>query len=306
MLSILIPTCNYDCTRLVFDLARQADALQRAGGFEWEIIVSDDASENAETIRANQSINQRKGCRYLLQAERIGPARNRNFLLQEAAHPWVLVVDCDAQVCSENFLQSYWDARGQAAVVVGGLRNPENAAPGHELRFRYEKQAERQHSPAFREQQPYAHFSTFNFMARRDVLCSILFDTRCKDYGYEDALMGLELQRRRISICHIDNPLVHLGIDRNEDFLRKTETALHTLLHLEGPMQQAAGASRTAHRLRRYGLEGICAWAFRLFQKPLRKNLLGKSPSLLLFKLYKLGFYCRIEQLEEKAAAGAN
>ena len=40
MLSILIPTYNYDCSRLVSDLQRQAERM----GIGYEVIVADDAS----------------------------------------------------------------------------------------------------------------------------------------------------------------------------------------------------------------------------------------------------------------------
>ena len=39
MLSILIPTYNYDCTQLVADLQQQAEQI----GINYEIIVADDA-----------------------------------------------------------------------------------------------------------------------------------------------------------------------------------------------------------------------------------------------------------------------
>ena len=40
MLSILIPTYNYDCSRLIRDLQAQAEQA----GIDYEIIVADDAS----------------------------------------------------------------------------------------------------------------------------------------------------------------------------------------------------------------------------------------------------------------------
>ena len=50
MLSILIPTYQYDCSRLVNDLHLQAQQL----GVPYEIIVADDASPDA-TYRESHS-----------------------------------------------------------------------------------------------------------------------------------------------------------------------------------------------------------------------------------------------------------
>ena len=51
MLSILIPTYNYVCVKLVTDLQQQAERLE----CPYEILVADDASEDAfkrETVKS--------------------------------------------------------------------------------------------------------------------------------------------------------------------------------------------------------------------------------------------------------------
>ena len=52
MLSILIPTYNYVCVKLVTDLQQQAERLE----CPYEILVADDASEDAFK-RENRKIN---------------------------------------------------------------------------------------------------------------------------------------------------------------------------------------------------------------------------------------------------------
>ena len=58
MLSILIPTYNYDTFQLVKELHNQA--LKE--GIEFEIIVSDDASSNEDLIARNKEILQLSNC----------------------------------------------------------------------------------------------------------------------------------------------------------------------------------------------------------------------------------------------------
>ncbi len=295
MLSILIPVRNYDCTRLVLDLKKQADALKLKREFDYEIIVSDDASDDDASLLANREMERWSHCRYCVQPKNLGRAANCNFMIEAARHPWVLIIDCDAQVERADFLEKYWLQRSVASVLIGGLTTPKVVSPGCELRHRYELRAERRHTPQFRQKNPYAHFSTFNIMAQRDVLRRTPFDSRCTDYGYEDALMGLELKRLQIPVAHIDNPLVHLGIDHSEEYLCKTETAMHTLLGLDGMMQETAGASRMAHRLHSLGMERLFARLFCALRPCLQRHLTGRKPSLLIFNLYKLGYYCLLD-----------
>ena len=86
MLSILIPTYNYDCTKLVADLQQQAEQI----GINYEIIVADDASPLQEYRERVQEINKWPHCRLIELEKNIGRARIRNRLADEARHEWLL------------------------------------------------------------------------------------------------------------------------------------------------------------------------------------------------------------------------
>ncbi len=295
MFSILIPTYNYDCSRLVGDLDAQCAAfMARTPGFDYEIILGDDASTDETSIRANRrAVTQTAHCRYLAAEANCGQATLRNRLADEARFPYLLFFDSDAQVCTENFIATYWENRDKADAVCGAVRNPVGkAVPGTELRWRYEHKAEKIRTVEYRMKHPFSYLTGFNLLIRRDVFQRIRFDERCTQYGYEDALFGLELQRKGFSILHIDNPLIHLGIDSNASFLSKTETALRTLYALGGPMQDFAGASRFQRKLQRAGLSVLFVYAYKALRPLLRRHLLGRHPSLLVFNFYKLGYYC--------------
>ena len=80
MLSILIPTYNYDCTQLVRDLQKQAEkALTK-----YEIIVMDDASATCK--ETNRDINSLPHCQYIELTENIGRSRIRNRLADMARY----------------------------------------------------------------------------------------------------------------------------------------------------------------------------------------------------------------------------
>lgn len=289
MISVLIPTYNYVCYNLACDLHRQLSAY----GGEYEIIVAEDGSDDQETITENDKVTMLSGCVHLVRKENIGRARIINYLVREAKGEWCIIMDSDAEVVSDDYIRKYAGCMTDGAdVFVGDLVNPDSLPQADAtLRYKYEKAAERFRTAEFRNHHPFERFCTFNFMARRDTLLEVPFDERCTEYGYEDTLMGLELKRHGKRVSHIDNPLRHLGFDSNAVFLRKTETALHTLKKIEGSLLPYTGMGRLVLRIRAAHLTALVKVIYRLARPLLRYNLLGNRPDLTFFSFYKLGYF---------------
>ena len=108
---------------------------------------------------------------------------------------------------------------------------------------------------------------------------------QCTEYGYEDMLFGVVLESHGIQITHIENPLVHMGIDTNEEFLGKTETALRTLHKLGGKATEYSTLAQTAKWLRKRGLAPA---TLKIFNS-------SRNPSLHLFQFYKLCYFMTLE-----------
>lgn len=297
MLSILIPTYNVDCLRLVTDLHQQCEELQAQFGattFDYEILVADDAGTDTAVIERNELMECFDNTRYIRLQHNCGRALVCNFLFDEAHFDHLLLMDADAEVCSESFLYDYWMQRTTADVLVGSIRTPDTAPRGHELRLKYEHAAHRIRTTAYRNAHPAAHFSTFNVLFSRRAIEQVHFDNRCTEYGYEDALMGYTLVERGFSIRHIDNPLLHIGINSNESFLRNTETALRVLRRLGPPLTDHAHIARLHTRLSRLSLLPLLRCWHRTFASFERRNLLSRRPLLWVFNLYKLGCYATL------------
>lgn len=286
-LSILIPTYNYDPRPLVAGLLEQLPE-----GGEAEVIVGDDGSTPAVQLRA-------ENVRVYRPVHNLGRAGIRNALAREARGEWLLFVDVDAEVTKPNFISTYLAACGQAQVVCGGTGNlPSCPRPQARLRYDCEVRAEQRLTLARRKAHPYAQFTTFNFMIRRSLFLSIGFDERLKSYGHEDTLFGLELKKRGIHILHIENKLTHLGLEDADEYLRKTETALQSLARMPDDMRRNARVSALAMKLERCHLHALARVIYNNVRPRLRANLLGSSPSQLLFAFYKLGFYLNLRQSE--------
>lgn len=280
-------------------------AAEPGTDFSYEIIVGDDASTDVATVYENQFVNQLPHCRLWISDRNLGRAALRNRLADMATHPYLIYIDSDAKVEREDYLRRYVEAVRKARVVVGGVRNVfHQPSPDVSLRFRYEARADKHRSASCRARTPYLHFSTFNFLIERELMCKVRFNEECLHYGYEDAYLGMELKQRRIKILHIDNELVHLGLDTNVVFLQKSETALRTLYGLDEAIRHHASVSRVAERLERWQLMPVVHRLFRLFGASMRRCLLGKKPCLLLFSLYKLGYYSSLSQQASEKQKG--
>ncbi len=95
-------------------------------------------------------------------------------------------------------------------------------------------------------------------------------------------------------MSHIDNPVVHLGLESSEVFLRKSEESVDVLhLFLEKNMIDAEEVALTkrAKQLKKMGLSGLFLWFYKFSKNSMKENLLSKKPSLFIFDLYRLGHY---------------
>lgn len=301
-LSILLPSYNNVCVSLVQVLQCQADALRGKldKPFRYEIIVADDGSTDAACIDANRVIGDMLHCRYLRMEQNVGRAQIRNVLISESCGDYVLLIDSDLFLCDGNYLYKY--ATSTADVVYGGTRiggegfamvdneaNTENLKGN--LRYIYEKKAEPSHRAAFRQLRPNQEISVCNLYARRDIMEANPFDSRFKAYGYEDVLFGKRLAESGIEVTHIDNPVLINEFEPNSVFVKKTEEAILTLCRFEQDLEGYSNLKTKVTTLGRYIPLSLFRLWHRIMKNKEKRNLTGSKPSLLLFKLYKLGFF---------------
>lgn len=301
-LSILLPSYNNVCVSLVQALQRQADALRGKldKPFRYEIIVADDGSTDAACIDANRVIGDMLHCRYLRMEQNVGRAQIRNVLISESRGDYVLLIDSDLFLCDDNYLYKY--ATSTADVVYGGTRiggeglamvdneaNTENLKGN--LRYIYEKKAEPSHRAVFRQLRPNQEISVCNLYARRDIMEAHPFDSRFKAYGYEDVLFGKRLAESGIEVTHIDNLVLINEFEPNSVFVKKTEEAILTLCRFEQDLEGYSNLKTKVTTLGRYIPLSLFRLWHRIMKNKEKRNLTGSKPSLLLFKLYKLGFF---------------
>jgi glycosyltransferase involved in cell wall biosynthesis len=296
MYSVLIPIYNVDVSKLVRELHRQATELM----LDFEIILLEDGSDTYTNENSGLSVLQ--GCRYFRLEANIGRSAARNRLADFARYPYLIFMDCDAEVQHDDYLQRYANFfRDENVVVVGGtaydtLMN----APRYSLRLKYGRKREANDLYHHRENS-FNNFATFNFLISKSVFNTIRFDEGIEGYGHEDTLFGHALHVAGFSFFRIDNALIHNGLDDNHTFLSKTEESVSNLYRLfsSGRYDFLVRESRllsTFVELKNKKLVNHLAYAGKFLKPFLRWQLCSKYPSLRLYDVYKLICLCQIAE----------
>lgn len=293
MLSILIPVYNYKVSSLVETLYNQA----LESNVIFEIICLDDCSQHF--LSENQKINQFQNCNYSVLEQNIGRSAIRNLLAKKASFENLLFLDADTFPVNQNFLSTYILQINQTEKVVYGGILYESKKPENDRLLRWFYGTEREAlSTADRSKNPYISFLTLNFLISKSVFKKVTFNENIPNLRHEDTLFSFELKQNQIEIIHIENPVLHLGIENSETFLRKSEEAVVGLKNLVDSNLISSDYVKLSHYyqiIKKYYLQSVIAFGFKISKPLFLKQLLSKKPSLLLFDLYRLGYYCTLK-----------
>lgn len=295
MISICIPTYNYNVEKLVTDLSLQC----KAAAVDFEIIVLEDGSDENH-VAENKSIENIAGAKHVINSENFGRSITRNTLADMAKGDKLIFIDCDSEIPDSQYITRYLE-HSDYDVVCGGTTYKETQySPETSLRYTFGTKVEK--TPASqRNQAPYSAFTTNNMMVSKKVFEKIRFCESLRKYGHEDSLFGFDLQENHIQILHIDNPVIHKGIESNEIFLAKTKAGIENLVtiskleNISPKFLENIRVYRTYTKLKRLEIAWTARINFRIFKRVLEKHLIkSKRPKLLLFNIYKLGYLCNI------------
>lgn len=288
-LSIAIPTRNDDCSQTVSKLLEQA---RRETSLDFEILIADDASDNAEVIRQLNIIGNQEGCRLIRLKENVGRAAVRNMLAREAKYDKVLFIDAGVDINNQDFLKTYILHANDADIVCGGWKTEVGAETAKaNLRAKYELSCEKNHTPLQRNKHPYRSFRTVNFLVHKDILLNNPFPADMTGYGYEDVVFGKQAEKAGCTVLHIDNPVVYKSYEDNEAFVSKTIQSVNTLYIYRERIGQYSKLHSIAFRLRKLRLDSLMVFLYKQRSETWKKQLCGNCPSLRMLSLLKLGCY---------------
>jgi hypothetical protein len=285
MLSILIPVYHYNTLKLVTELAEQCNS----SGINFEILAQDDASNSPENIQ-NQEINLIPNCSFYINETNLGRGKNINSLAQKAQYNWLLILDCDTFPAHQNFIQKYIDAIAdlKKEIFFGGIiygnKKPENEQL---LRWIYGNKRES------------SSILTSNLLIKKEVFLQHPFDDSITKYGYEDLCFFSVLKQNHFEVSRIENPTYHLNLETSEVFLNKTKIALENLVFLYNAKKISPEESKIIKAfelLKKLRLTRFSAFIFNKNKSKIERNLLSATPSLFLFDIYKLGYFCNLKK----------
>ena len=293
MISVLIPTYNYNIFPLVSILFEQLEKST----VSFEIICLDDGSEKFHS--ENQQTNFLNNCSYSILEKNIGRSAIRNLLAKKAKYENLLFLDADVIPVSENFISTYLShINSEAKAVYGGLKY-QTEKPEAKLLFRWTYGKKREAiSLEKRELNPYPSFLTNSFLIKKMIFESIQFNEKLKNWGHEDTLFSFNLRENKIKILHIDNPVIHHGLEDTATFLNKNQEAIKGLISLtENELidKNYVKLSKFYTFLEKYKLNKVYLFFYKIMKPVFLNQLNSKKPSLLLFDLYRLGLFCDLK-----------
>lgn len=289
-LSICIPVYNFDVNDLVNDLQNQIISNK----LDAEIILIDDASKT-EFINKNKNL-EKSVSQFIFLDKNIGRSKIRNLFIYYSQSEYLLFLDCDGKIISQNFLKNYVDfINTKNPDVVFGGRKVSDVKPSAEYGLRWKFAVERENLPLKqRLKSPYLDFQTNNFIVRKSVLEKNPFNETITQYGYEDLIFAKDLFKNKVFIDHIDNPIFNNDVETNEVFLAKADQSAKSLSQLIKSDKDVERISKIKlakaySRLKKTGGIFLYRLIYKLSKPYLQKKLLGGNASLKALDFYKLG-----------------
>jgi glycosyltransferase involved in cell wall biosynthesis len=302
-ISLLIPVCDYDIVALVHGMK---SALGKVPEF-CEILIGDDGS-SSEFKEMYQSLVG-DGVRLITSEKNIGRSAIRNRLALESTGDYLLFIDADTVLpgTAEAYFRKWLPMINYYHVLCGGILYLD-AAPGDPdklLRWKYGKWRE-QRKASERNKNPHEWFSTFNLLIEKKVFSKIRFNEELKQYGYEDKLLGFQLKKAGVEILHIDNGLIHEGLETNKEFLNKIKLGIENLSKLYDDVTDKRTFTRLVPLLRIYRrakffrLTLILARIYIHYRERMEIRLDSGKVSLILLFFYKTCMFCTFREIHKK------
>ena len=293
MLSILLPIYNFKIIELVHTLHRQCALNQ----IEFEILCFDDHSEAFK--KENQVISQLPNVSYQELAENLGRAKIRNLLGLKAKYDYLLFLDCDSKVVHENYIKIYLEKLNPKHLLFGGrVYSPTPPSDSeYSLHYYFGKNREEILAEENKILKNNLFFMSNNFIIPKKIFMNIQFEESIEGYGHEDTLFGLELQRRKIPIIYLNNPLEHLGLERRAVFLAKQRQAIKNLYQIhQKETSLETKLLKTFVWCKKWQLQKPILLILNSLYPFICKKLEVQKPNLYFLDLYKLHYLLKIDQ----------
>lgn len=295
MLSVLIPCYNYNASRLLFNLQNQLEKE----GFEYEIILNDDCSSDVVLDKENKKTAEKIGAIYLKNKKNLGRTATRQNLAKEAMYDKLLFMDVDVLPLQNDFIKKFDIRDNRFQVIFGGITyTNEKPDKNKILRWTYGKAREAKPLEK-RSKNPFLSIISQCFLIEKTLFLKTN-NFLSNRYGV-DVLFCNNLESHKAKVKHIDNPILHLGLESSTSFIKKTKQGLKALYEFEikGLLPNDYKKIQNAYlKISKSGLLSIFLFIMKIMKGQILKNLNSTRPSLLLFDLYRLQYFASLHKQE--------
>ncbi|MBA5791370.1 glycosyltransferase family 2 protein [Flavobacterium sp. xlx-214] len=292
MLSVLIPTYNYNIFSLVEELHKQCTLIDE---LQFEIIVIEDGS--TLYTKENNQIITLKNCKHICLKYNIGRSAVRNLLAEKAAFTHLLFLDADVRLISPDFINKYLlYCNKPNSVVFGGCSYHDNSySRATSLRFHFGKKREAI-SSFERNKKPFKYILSANFLIlKSDFLLLNIPNTNA--YGMDNYFSYL-LNIHNKKIIHIDNSVWHCGLEENQVFLEKSLKSAQLRKENWLVIKNFSNNNtllKTYNKFNFFPLNSIFGITFKIIGPFLKKLFFKPQPNLRAFDLYRLLYLFKLK-----------
>jgi hypothetical protein len=241
----------------------------------------------------NKELAFRINVNYTEMTENLGRSKIRNWLGKAAFFDYILFLDGDSTVKNKDFIKNYMDHLPTEAVIYGGRKYAPKKPRAQKKILHWKYGSKREALPAKkRKKDPYLNFQSNNFLIPEKIFKNHLFDERVNGYGYEDLLYAFDLQKAGIPVWHIDNPVIHDGLEMNYIFIQKTENAIKNLVTLYKENKiPGTRLIKSYEKLKNYNLLNSFAWTYKKMEDKIKESIMSDKPSIIYFNTWKLKLF---------------
>lgn len=183
-ISVIIPTYN---RKKLLEITLP-NILNQDFEREYEVIVSDDGSEDETSSYIKELQETYKNLKYIKNNERKGPAYSRNRALEIAEGKLMVFIDSDIYV-KKDFLKNHFEIQKENnfnVLVQGPVINTYNWERPWEEKFKLRDISS-------------AYFATGNASISKEILLKTgFFDENFTFYGWEDLELGIRIKKLNI------------------------------------------------------------------------------------------------------------
>jgi len=298
MISVLIPVYNYRIQSLVENLCLQFENIE----CNWEILLSDDASNMKFRIQNSEFINTINNPQVKLfqQEINLGNAANRNYLITQASYVWLLFLDADVIPVNNDFISVYVKKMQSTKqeIISGNIIYSNKNTLAHLLRWKYGKEKE-EIAFEIRKSNSILNLRGANFAIIKELACKINFPILKENYGFVDTRFFLQFEENQVFV--IENPVYHLGIEENSVFMIKTKKAMvNALFLLNNNDELSLQISIISNYKKVRFFKGFLAKIYLRFHAYLEKNLESEKSYIFIFQIYKILYLSYLDVSENR------